>query len=240
MCGCASLLLGLYSFTLPKTPPVATGQPRRQLRDILGADALSLLAERNFLIFFLASILICIPLAFYYQHANQFLTELEVANPTAKQTLGQMSEVLFMLALPVFLGRFGIKLTLLAGMLAWALRYALFALGNAGPLMYLLLIAIALHGVCYDFFFVSGQIYIDSKARPAIKSAAQGLITLATYGVGMLIGFFVAGRITDLYTLPGGGHDWTRIWLYPAAFAALVLVLFAVTFRNETLRGTPA
>jgi nucleoside transporter len=239
MCGCASLALGLYSFTLPKTPPVTTGQPRKQLRDILGADALSLLAERNFLIFFLASILICIPLAFYYQHANQFLTELKVANPTGKQTLGQMSEVLFMLALPVFLGRFGIKLTLLAGMLAWALRYALFALGNAGPLMYLLLIGIALHGVCYDFFFVSGQIYIDSKARPAIKSAAQGLITLATYGVGMLIGFFVAGRITDLYTLTGGGHDWSRIWLQPAAFAALVLVLFAVTFRNEVLRGTP-
>ncbi len=240
MCGCASLALGLYSFTLPKTPPVATGQPRKQLRDILGADALGLLAERNFLFFFLASILICIPLAFYYQHANQFLTELKVANPTGKQTLGQMSEVLFMLALPVFLGRFGIKLTLLAGMLAWAVRYALFALGNAGPLVYLLLIGIALHGVCYDFFFVSGQIYIDSKARPAIKSAAQGLITLATYGVGMLIGFFVAGRITDLYTLPGGGHDWTRIWPYPAAFAALVLVLFALTFRNETLRGTPA
>ena len=240
MCGCASLALGLYSFTLPKTPPVATGQSRKQLRDILGADALGLLAERNFLVFFLASILICIPLAFYYQHANQFLTELEVANPTGKQTLGQMSEVLFMLALPVFLGRFGIKLTLLAGMLAWAVRYALFALGNAGPLVYLLLIGIALHGVCYDFFFVSGQIYIDSKARPAIKSAAQGLITLATYGVGMLIGFFVAGRITDLYTRPGGGHDWAHIWPYPAAFAVLVLVLFAVTFRNETLRGTPA
>jgi nucleoside transporter len=239
MCGCASLMSGLYSFTLPKTPPAARGQPRRQLRDILGADALSLLAERNFLIFFLASILICIPLAFYYQHANQFLTELKVANPTGKQTLGQMSEVLFMLALPVFLGRFGIKLTLLAGMLAWALRYALFAFGNAGPLVSLLLIGIALHGVCYDFFFVSGQIYIDSKAGPAIKSAAQGLITLATYGVGMLIGFTVAGWITDLYALPGA-HDWSSIWLYPAGFAVLVLALFAVSFRNETLRGKPA
>jgi nucleoside transporter len=239
LCGCASLLLGLYSFTLPKTPPVATGQARKQLRDILGADALSLLAERNFLVFFLASILICIPLAFYYQHANQFLTELKVANPTGKQTLGQMSEVLFMLALPVFLGRFGIKLTLLAGMLAWALRYALFAFGNAGPLVSLLLIGIALHGVCYDFFFVSGQIYIDSKAAPAIKSAAQGLITLATYGVGMLIGFSVAGWITDLYALPGA-HDWSSIWLYPAAFAVLILALFAVSFRNETLRREPA
>ncbi len=239
MCGCASLILGLYSCTLPKTPPAAGHQPQKQFRDILGADALSLLAERNFFIFFLASVLICIPLAFYYQHANQFLTEIKVANPTGKQTLGQMSEVLFMLALPVFLGRFGIKLTLLAGMLAWVLRYALFAFGNAGPLVSLLLIGIALHGVCYDFFFVSGQIYIDSKAGPAIKSAAQGLITLATYGVGMLIGFSVAGWITDIYALPGA-HDWSSIWRYPAVFAVLVFALFAVSFRNETLRGEPA
>ena len=239
MCGCASLLLGVYSFTLPKTPPTPEAQARKGLRDLLGADALSLLAERNFLIFFLASILICIPLAFYYQHANQFLTELKVANPTGKQTLGQASEVLFMLALPVFLGRFGIKLTLLAGMLAWAVRYALFAFGNADSLVALLLIGIALHGVCYDFFFVSGQIYIDSKAGPGIKSAAQGLITLATYGLGMLIGFSVAGWITDLYATPGA-HDWTHIWLIPAAFAVLVLVTFAALFRNETLRGEPA
>ena len=239
MCGCASLLLGVYSFTLPKTPPTPEGRSRKGLRDLLGADALSLLAERNFLIFFLASILICIPLAFYYQHANQFLTELKVANPTGKQTLGQASEVLFMLALPVFLGRFGIKLTLLAGMLAWAVRYALFAFGNAGSLVALLLIGIALHGVCYDFFFVSGQIYIDSKAGPGIKSAAQGLITLATYGLGMLIGFSVAGWITDLYATPGA-HDWTHIWLIPAAFAGLVLLGFAALFRNETLRGEPA
>ena len=239
MCGCASLLLGVYSFTLPKTPPTPEAQARKGLRDLLGADALSLLAERNFLIFFLASILICIPLAFYYQHANQFLTELKVANPTGKQTLGQASEVLFMLALPVFLGRFGIKLTLLAGMLAWAVRYALFAFGNADSLVALLLIGIALHGVCYDFFFVSGQIYIDSKAGPGIKSAAQGLITLATYGLGMLIGFSVAGWITDLYATPGA-HDWTHIWLIPAAFAVLVLLAFAALFRNETLRGEPA
>jgi MFS family permease len=144
-----------------------------------------------------------------------------------------------MLALPVFLGRFGIKLTLLAGMLAWAVRYALFAFGNAGSLVSLLLIGIALHGVCYDFFFVSGQIYIDSKAGPAVKSAAQGLITLATYGLGMLVGFSVAGWLTDSYALPGG-HDWGRIWLYPAAFAVLILALFAVSFRNETLRAESA
>ncbi len=236
MCGWCSIALGLYGVTLPKTPPGGRSTTRTQLRDLVGMDALKLLTERNFLIFFCASILICIPLAFYYQHTNQFLTELHVANPTGKQTLGQISEVLFMLALPVFLQRFGIKVTLLVGMAAWASRYFLFASGNAGSLMYMLLIGIALHGVCYDFFFVSGQIYIDHKAGAAIKSSAQGLITLATYGVGMLIGFSIAGRITDLYAVPPQ-HDWSRIWLYPAVLAGVILVLFALLFRNETVRS---
>jgi nucleoside transporter len=235
MCGVASLALGIYSLTLPKTPPAADRAARPKLRDILGLEALRLLTNRNFLVFFVSSILICIPLAFYYQNANQFLTELRVPNATGKQTLGQMSEVLFMLLIPVFLNRFGMKTTLLVGMLAWALRYALFAFGNAGDLVGLLLIGIALHGVCYDFFFVSGQIYIDSKAGPQIKSAAQGLITLATYGAGMLIGFWAAGRITDRYSL-GTAHDWKSIWQFPAAFAAAVFVLFALSFRNENVR----
>ena len=238
MCGIASVLLGVYSFTLPKTPPVSGSNT--QLRDILGLEALRLLANRNFLIFFVSSILICIPLAFYYQNANQFLTELHVPNATGKQTLGQMSEVLFMLLIPVFLNRFGMKTTLLVGMLAWAVRYVLFAFGNAGDLVSLLLVGIALHGVCYDFFFVSGQIYIDSKAGPQIKSAAQGLITLATYGAGMLIGFWAAGKITDLYLISGGTgpavHDWKSIWQFPAAFAAVIFVLFALAFRNENVR----
>jgi nucleoside transporter len=246
MCGVASLVLGFYSLTLPKTPPAADRTVRPQLRDILGLEALRLLANRNFLIFFVSSILICIPLAFYYQNANQFLTELHVPNATGKQTLGQMSEVLFMLLIPVFLNRFGMKTTLLVGMLAWALRYTLFAFGNAGNLVGLLLIGIALHGVCYDFFFVSGQIYIDSKAGPKIKSAAQGLITLATYGAGMLIGFWAAGRITDYYAQVGHyaqgtqglavAHDWKSIWQFPAAFAAVIFVLFALAFRNENVR----
>ena len=234
MCGVASLVLGLYSLTLPKTPPVGGSNP--QLRDVLGLEALRLLANRNFLVFFVSSILICIPLAFYYQNANQFLTELHVPNATGKQTLGQVSEVLFMLLIPVFLNRFGMKTTLLVGMLAWAVRYTLFAFGNAGDLVSLLLIGIALHGVCYDFFFVSGQIYIDSKAGPQIKSAAQGLITLATYGVGMLIGFWAAGRITDLYVTGPGAHDWKSIWQFPAVFAAVIFVLFALAFRNENVR----
>jgi len=234
MCGIASLLLGFYSLTLPKTPPVGGSNP--QLRDILGLEALRLLANRNFLVFFVSSILICIPLAFYYQNANLFLTELHVPNATGKQTLGQMSEVLFMLLIPVFLNRFGMKTTLLVGMLAWAVRYMLFAFGNAGDLVSLLLIGIALHGVCYDFFFVSGQIYIDSKAGAQIKSAAQGLITLATYGAGMLIGFWAAGKITDAYAAGAGVHDWKAIWQFPAAFAAVVFVLFALAFRNENVR----
>jgi nucleoside transporter len=235
MCGIASLVLGLYSLTLPKTPPAADRTARPELRDILGLEALRLLANRNFLIFFAASILICIPLAFYYQNANQFLTELRVANATGKQTLGQMSEVLFMLMIPVFLNRFGMKTTLLVGMLAWAVRYTLFAFGNAGDLAALLLLGIALHGVCYDFFFVSGQIYIDSKADLRIKSAAQGLITLATYGAGMLIGFWAAGKITDYYAA-GAVHDWKSIWQFPAVFAAVIFVLFALLFRNENVR----
>ena len=234
MCSVASFALGIYSFTLPRTPPLPRSEePARRAR-VLGLDALALLRHQNFVVFFVASILICIPLAFYYQNANQFLTEIQVANATGKQTIGQMSEVLFMLLIPVFLKTFGMKTTLLIGMLAWACRYVLFAFGNAHELGFLLLLGIALHGACYDFFFVSGQIYTDSKAGAQHKAAAQGLITLATYGIGMLVGFWAAGRIDDLYSA-GGAHDWRAIWLYPAAFAAVVFVLFAATFRNERL-----
>jgi nucleoside transporter len=232
MCSLASFVLGIYSFTLPRTPPRAATTEGTSLGRLLGFDALVLLRERNFAVFFVASVLICIPLAFYYQNANQFLTEIQVANATGKQTIGQMSEVLFMLAIPLFLRTFGMKTTLLIGMLAWAGRYVLFAFGNAHDLAFMLLIGIALHGVCYDFFFVSGQIYTDSKAGEHHKAAAQGLITLATYGVGMLIGFWATGLIDDVYSA-GGRHDWRSIWLYPAAFAAVVFVLFASVFRNE-------
>ncbi len=232
MCSAASFVLGAYSFTLPATPPRPASGTGSGLGRLLGIDALGLLKERNFAVFFVASVLICIPLAFYYQNANQFLTEIQVANATGKQTIGQMSEVFFMLAIPVFLRTFGMKTTLLVGMLAWAARYLLFAFGDAHSLGFMLLIGIALHGVCYDFFFVSGQIYTDSKAGAQHKAAAQGLITLATYGLGMLVGFWAAGRIDDLYA-GAGAHDWQSIWLYPAAFAAAVFVLFAASFRNE-------
>ena len=232
MSAIASLILGIFSFTLPATPPKASRDAG--LREMLGLDALSMLRDRNFLTFFAASILICIPLAFYYQHANQFLTEIQLENATGKQTIGQMSEVLFMLAIPFFLRRVGMRGTLLIGMAAWAVRYVMFAVGGAGDLQFMLIIGIALHGICYDFFFVSGQIYTDSKAGERYKSSAQGLITLATYGVGMLIGFWIAGQITDAFA-NGAAHDWTAIWIFPAVFAGVVFVLFHVSFRNEVV-----
>lgn len=229
----ASGILGLFSFSLPKTPPHANQAEKTSLSDILGLDAIKLLKDRNFLIFFISSVLICIPLAFYYQNANPFLAEIGVDNPTGKMTIGQASEVLFMLLLPVFFKKFGFKKTILLGMLAWAVRYVLFAFGNADELTFLLILGIALHGICYDFFFVSGQIYTDTKAGEQHKSAAQGLITLATYGVGMLIGFWVAGKISDSYVNAEGLHDWKEIWFYPAGFALLILVVFVLSFKNE-------
>ena len=235
MTAVASAILGIFSFTLPKTPPRVDKSEKVSISDILGLEALKLLKDRNFLVFFIASILICIPLAFYYQHAGQFLGEIGVTNPAGKMTIGQASEVIFMLLLPWFFTRFGFKKTILFGMLAWMARYLLFTYGNADDLVIMLLIGIALHGICYDFFFVSGQIYTDTKAGERYKSAAQGLITLATYGVGMLIGFWIAGQITDFYASGENSHDWANIWLIPAFFALGVSVLFALLFRNEAI-----
>ncbi len=235
MTAIASAVLGVFSFTLPKTPPKIGKDQKISISDILGLEALKLLKDRNFLFFFLASILICIPLAFYYQHAGQFLGEVGVSNPAAKMTIGQVSEVVFMLLLPFFFKKFGFKKTLLVGMIAWTLRYLLFAYGNSGELAFMLIVGIALHGICYDFFFVSGQIYTDSKAGEKFKSAAQGLITLATYGLGMLIGFYVAGKITDANVITEGQHNWNSIWIFPAIFAAIVMILFAIFFKNEKI-----
>jgi nucleoside transporter len=235
MCSLASLALGIFSIFLPKTPPSSKGEKAASIGELLGLDALGLLKDRNFLVFFISSILICIPLAFYYSQGNPFLTEIGMTNPTGKMTIGQISEVLFMLLLPVFLKRFGVKKTLLFGMLAWVIRYLLFAYGDVDGKGFMLILGIALHGICYDFFFVTGQIYTDAKAGERFKSAAQGLITLATYGLGMLIGFEVAGRITDQYATAAGTHDWTAIWTMPALFAAGVLVLFFIAFRNEKM-----
>lgn len=230
LAGAASAVLGLFSFFLPKTPPRIDKSKKITVSEVLGLDALKLLSDKNFLIFFLSSILICIPLAFYYANANPFLVNIGMENPTGKMTIGQMSEVGFMLLLPIFFKKYGFKKTILVGMLAWAIRYVLFAFGDAGSLSFMLILGIALHGICYDFFFVSGQIYTNAKAGSHIKSAAQGLITLATYGLGMLIGFWVAGKISETYT-----NDWQTIWLYPAGFAAVILFLFLVAFKDEEI-----
>lgn len=238
MAGIASLGLGLFSFLLPKTPPKANTGEKVSISELLGLDALKLLKDRNFLIFFVSSILICIPLAFYYQNANLFLSTIGVDNPTGKMTIGQVSEVLFLLFLPIFFKKFGFKKTILVGMLAWAIRYAFFAYGNAGELSFLLILGIALHGICYDFFFVSGQIYTNSKAGEKFKSSAQGLITLATYGVGMLIGFEVAGLISDTYKSADGALDWKMIWIIPAGIALVVFLLFAALFNDKTKTET--
>ena len=235
MVALASLILGAFSFSLPKTPPYGNDQKSFSLKSALGWDALKLLKDRNFLLFFISSVLICIPLAFYYQQANPFLVELGMNNPTAKMALGQGSEVLFMLLLPTFFIRFGFKKTILVGMMAWVVRYLLFAYGDVGEKAYMLIIGILLHGICYDFFFVSGQIYTDFKAGEKVKSAAQGLITLATYGVGMLIGFWIAGKVSDTFLIQTGQHDWDTIWKFPALFALGVFLLFLLIFKNEKI-----
>lgn len=239
MAAVVSLALGLFSFTLPATPPRAQRSDTFRFSEVLGLDALSLLKHRNFAIFFVSSILICIPLAFYYQNASPFLTEIGVENSTGKMALGQVSEVLFMLALPLFFAQFGIKKTLIVAMLAWVIRYVFFAFGDANEGVWMLLMGILLHGICYDFFFVSGQIYTDAHAGSRYKSSAQGLITLATYGIGMLIGFWAAGNISNFYLDSAGNHDWKSIWIIPAGISVLVLLFFMSFFKKEKLDSQP-
>lgn len=226
----ASIVMAIFAVAaLPHTPPPAAGQ-RIGARDIIGADALSLMKDRSFAAFVIGSFLLCIPLQFYYTFTNLFLNEIGVREPATKMTMGQGSEIFFMLLMPFFLTRLGTKRVLLIGMAAWGSRYLLFGLGNAGSLAWMLYLGILLHGICYDFFFVAGQIYVDERAGPKIRAAAQGFLAFGTLGVGYLIGGFVSGRIVDAYKQPGG-HDWHSIWFIPGIFAFAVLVLFALMFK---------
>ena len=238
----ASAVMGLYSFTLPNTPPPAKGTPFSASQAI-GLDAMSLLKDRSFFVFMIGSFLICIPLAFYYQMAARFITDAGMENPAAKMTLGQMSEVLFMLALPIFLKLYGIKTTLLVGMIAWVVRYAMFSFGADDGVVWMMVGGILLHGICYDFFFVTGQIYTDKIAPPEIRSQAQGMLVFFTLGLGMFIGALVAGKIEAAHTVmveatepgadPGKMVEWASLWLKPAGMAVVVMLLFAFAFSGK-------
>jgi nucleoside transporter len=229
----AQLVLGIFCLALPHTPPNKSAG--RSASQVLGLDALGLLGQWPFFVFVMGSFLICIPLQFYYTWTNPFLNELNVANAAAKQTYGQMSEIVFMLLMPFFFARLGVKWMLLVGMLAWTARYVLFAFGNAGSGIWMLYVGILLHGICYDFFFVTGQIYVDNKAPTHVRAAAQGFIAFVTLGLGLFVGSIVSGNVVNHYAAPGQaiGHDWRSIWLIPAAMAGAVMILFALLFHER-------
>src|SRR5919198_445472 len=238
----ASALLGFYAFTLPHTPPPAAGQ-RVSGRSIIGLDALAQLGSRSFYVFIASSLLLCIPLAAYYNFTQIFLADASVKNIAATQTLGQASEVIFMLLMPWFFVRLGAKKMLMVGMGAWVLRYLFFSFAAPNAIFALIVLGILLHGVCYDFFFVTGQIYVDKKSTPGVRGQAQGFFVLVTYGVGMFIGAQIAGNVYNRF-LAGAPKltldQWSRFWLLPAGFAATVLVFFALFFREKEKAGAAA
>ena len=235
----ASLILGVFCLVLPHTPPL--GKLKKvTAHDVLGLDALALLRDRSFAIFALSSFLICIPLQFYYAFTNPFLNEIGVTNAAGKMTMGQMSEVFFMLLIPWFFRRLGVKYMLAFGMLAWVIRYGLFAAGNNSSLVWMLYLGILMHGICYDFFFVTGQIYVDQQASDAVRAAAQGFITFVTYGFGMAIGSWMSGRVVDMFRVSGetAQHSWRSIWVVPASASLGVLLLFLLLFEQSRPAGS--
>jgi len=239
----AALLMSAYCLLLPHTPPLATPE-RFSISTVFPKDVLGLFRQRSFDVFVATSFLICVPLQFYYAFTNLFLNQIGLHNAAGKMTGGQMSELGCMLLIPWFFRRLGVKYMLVAGMAAWVLRYALFAYGNGGPGMWMLWGGIILHGICYDFFFVTGQIYVDREAPVALRAAAQGMITLITYGAGMLLGSWFSGVIVDHYAaaLSGGvtTHDWRSIWIVASSCSMAVLLVFLFTFseHNAELKQT--
>jgi nucleoside transporter len=231
MAAIASAILGVISFILPNTPPKGKSADATA-SSALGTDAFVLFKDKPYLIFFIAAILVCIPLSFYYGFANLFLNEVGVTNAASKMILGQVSEAVFILAIPFLFNSIGVKKMLMLGMSAWILRYVFFAFGNVDSGMWMLYAGIILHGICYDFFFVTGYMYTEKKAGEKIKNAAQGLFTFATYGVGMLIGTWFSGFATDYYTVDGA-HQWKEIWFVPVYIAIAVMIYFVLFFKEK-------
>jgi nucleoside transporter len=233
----AALVMGLYSLTLPHTPPKGANTPV-SVGTLLGFDAIKLFRDRSFATFMICSFLICIPLSFYFTWTNQFMTEMNVADPTAKMTLGQVSDVVFLLMLPFLLPRLKAKGILIIGMAAWAIRFGLFALFHQQPTaLWMLYTGILLHGMCYDFIFVMGRMYVDKRAGEDIRAAAQGLHAIVTLGAGMFVGSWLSGIVAQRYT-HGTTHDWQPIWLIPAAMGAVLVVVFALLFKDNTAKET--
>jgi nucleoside transporter len=233
----ASFLLGIYCFGLPHVPPKK--DVHASFKEILGLDALSLLKKRAFLIIIVASVLTCIPLSFYYGFTASFLSDIGMKYIPNKISMGQVAEILFLLILPFFLKKFGVKKVFILGMSAWLLRYLFFSWGDNDSFVWMIYVGILLHGLCYDFFFVAGQIYVDSEAPSYLKSSAQGMITFATYGLGMFIGTWFAGQAVDFYT-SDGIKDWSNIWIVPAVIAVVVLALFIFVFNEKKMRNKSA
>jgi nucleoside transporter len=232
---CASVVMGLFSLMLPHTPPPAKGEAF-SVRRVLGLDALVMLKDRSFVVFAIASVLACIPLTFYFSFTNDYLNDVHLANAAGKMTLGQVSEVGMMLLMPLVLRRMSVKAILMVGLAAWSVRYALLALGDAGPRVWMFYVAILLHGVCYDFFFMTGQLYTDQQAPAHLRSAAQGFITFMTYGVGMYAGSLISGNALDFFTTGSGAaavRDWKIFWLCSAAGAMVILLLIATMFSSR-------
>ncbi len=231
MAAIMSAIMGVYCFSLPHTPPKKK-EGKVTISEVLGLDALGMLKDKSFAVLFIASLLISIPLSFYYNFTNLFLNEVGMENAASKMTLGQMSEIGFMLVMPFCFKKLGIKKMMIVGMAAWALRYIFFGYGDNDAFIWMLYGGILLHGICYDFFFVTGQIYVDNKAPDNLKSSAQGMITFATYGVGMFIGSLVSGKVVEVYS-QSDIHLWKEIWIVPAVASGVVLLLFTLFFKDD-------
>ena len=232
--GGGAIVMGLYSFSLPHTPPPSAGK-RASVRDILCVDSLALLKNPSFAVFMVCSFLICIPLAAYYAWAPTYVGSIGFKQVAAVMSTGQAAEVIFMIIMPLFFARLGVKWMLAAGMLAWVIRYALFAAAAESQVLWMVIFGIALHGICYDFFFVTGQIYVDKVAPKNLRGQAQGLLVLITLGLGLWIGAHVSTRLVENFTADDGLIDWQSVWTYPSAAAAVILLIFVASFRyNES------